>query len=146
MSKPFLLRKEFIAITLAMLPVPYAVFGTDPVVRQYLRNIDDDPKIDATSEGSSRIDVGSLFESPTFTPPSEFRGAETRRWRDNTGAYEVEGRLIIIYPDKVRLQKANGRTTTVAMRRLSQFDQSYVRWVAEHMIRTGSGSGSADGN
>lgn len=144
MSKPSLLRVYCIAIACALVMVPYAVLGTDPVVRQYLRNIDEDPRTEASSEASSTIDFGNLLESPTFIPPSEFRGAEMRRWRDNTGAYEVEGRLIIIYPDKVRLQKENGRTTTVAMRRLSSFDQAYVRWVAEHMIRTGNSSAVAD--
>jgi hypothetical protein len=74
--------------------------------------------------------------------PEEFRGAEQRLWRDNTGAYEVQGTLSIIYPDKVRLTKANGRTTTVAMRRLSPADQTYVRWVADRLVRNGVAVGN----
>lgn len=107
--------------------------GSDPVVRQHLRNIDEDPKPEVSSSTTLRSEFEHLFESPTFQPPSEFRGAELRRWRDNTGAYEVQARVVMIYPDKVRLQKENGRTTTVAMRRLSPYDQAYVRWVADQM-------------
>lgn len=97
--------------------------GTDPVVRRYLRDMDENPSDEkSTSE--------------------EFRGAEQRLWRDNTGAYEVQGTLSIIYPDKVRLTKANGRTTTVAMRRLSPADQTYVRWVADRLVRNGVAVGN----
>ncbi len=144
MAKKFLLRRECIAILSVAIACPCIVFGTDPVVRQYLRSMDEDPKGEATSAEVAKNEFESLFESPTFIPPSEFRGAEMRRWRDNTGAYEVEARLMIIYPEKVRLRKDNGRTTTVAMRRLSEFDQAYVRWVADHMIRASGASVAAD--
>jgi len=144
MIKEFLVRRECIAILSVAIACPCAVLGTDPVVRQYLRNIDEDPKRESNPAETSQTEFESLFESPIFTPPSEFRGAEVRRWRDNTGAYEVEARLIMIYPDKVRLRKENGRTTTVAMRRLSEFDQAYVRWVADQMIQSGNASVAAD--
>jgi hypothetical protein len=143
-AKKFLLGVERIVVLSAAIAIPCIGFGTDPVVRQYLRNIDEDPKGERVSAEVANNELESLFESPSFIPPSEFRGAETRRWRDNTGAYEVEARLIIIYPDKVRLRKENGRTTTVAMRRLSDFDQAYVRWVADHMIRSGGALDAAD--
>jgi hypothetical protein len=144
MAERFLILMERIAILSAAIVCPCVAFGTDPVVRQYLRSIDEDPKGETTLAEESRNEFGNLFENLVFTPPSEFRGAELRKWRDNTGAYEVEARLVIIYPDKVRLRKENGRTTTVAMRRLSEFDQAYVRWVADHMIRSGGASVAPD--
>ncbi len=53
-------------------------------------------------------------------------GTEVRTWRDNTGTFEVTGRLVVVMPDKVRLLKDNGRFTTVPMRRLSTDDRQYV--------------------
>jgi hypothetical protein len=86
----------------------------------------------------AEIAIGSelerLFNPVIFSPPSSFQGAEVRRWRDNTGSYEVEGRLAVIFADKVRIMKPNGRTTTVSMNRLSAYDQEYVRWVAARMM------------
>jgi hypothetical protein len=75
-------------------------------------------------------EMHQALQPPTFSPPTKFDGAEFRRWTDNTGAYQIEARLAVIFPDKVRLLKPSGRTTTVSMNRLSPFDQDYVRWVA----------------
>ncbi|MFO0012727.1 MAG: SHD1 domain-containing protein [Planctomycetota bacterium] len=114
--------------------------GTDPVVRKYLRNIDETPSEEPFATKPTH-EFDHLFESSTFSPPDEFRGAELRKWRDNTGAYEVQARLSMIYPEKVRLAKPNGRTTTVPMRRLSQADQAYVRWVADRLVQSGVAQG-----
>ena len=59
-----------------------------------------------------------------------------RMWNDNTGTFQVEGRLIAILPDHVRLLKSNGRTTTVPLRRLSESDAKYVE---EATARYGAG-------
>ncbi|MDP6558331.1 MAG: SHD1 domain-containing protein, partial [Pirellulaceae bacterium] len=56
-----------------------------------------------------------------------------RKWRDNTGLYEVEGQLSSIFDGKVRLLKSNGRSCTVAFRRLSKTDMEYVQQVALSM-------------
>jgi hypothetical protein len=136
MAKKFQIRLECIAILSMIAVCPSAGFASDPVVRRHLRNIDENPAKAVATTGPSSNQFETLFDRPVFSPPSEFRGAESRKWLDNTGAYEVEGRLVMIYPDKIRLQKENGRTTTVAMRRLSPVDQAYVRWVADQMTRT----------
>lgn len=145
MSKQFLRLASIAVLWSAALPYSFTAHGTDPVVRQYLRNIDDKPlegtpSIQQTMQELDRgevevpVELDRLFETPSFVPPDTFRGAELRRWRDNTGAYEVEARLTIIFPDRVRLTKTTGRTTTVAMQRLSQADQAYVRWVAGQLV------------
>lgn len=136
MAKKFQIRLECIAILSMIAVCPSAADASDPVVRRHLRNIDENPPKEVATTDSASKPFETLFDRPVFSPPSEFRGAESRKWIDNTGAYEVEGRLVMIYPDKVRLQKENGRTTTVAMRRLSPVDQAYVRWVADQMMRT----------
>ncbi len=79
-------------------------------------------------------ELDRIFRPAMFSAPAAFRGAEFRRWRDNTGSYDVEARLAVVFPDKVRLLKPNGRTTTVSMARLSTYDQDYVRWVAQSLV------------
>jgi hypothetical protein len=48
-------------------------------------------------------------------------------WVDNTGDYQVQGKLIAVLDGKVRLLKVTGRTTTVPFNRLSTTDQLYVK-------------------
>ena len=54
-----------------------------------------------------------------------------RQWRDDSGAFQVQARLILILDGKVRLLKETGRTTTVPMVRLSDEDRAYVEAVME---------------
>ncbi|MCA9202279.1 MAG: hypothetical protein KDA59_04515, partial [Planctomycetales bacterium] len=55
-----------------------------------------------------------------------FSSLEMRRWKDNTGEFEVNGKLVVLAADYVRLLKDNGRHCTVPMNRLSQVDREYV--------------------
>ena len=59
-------------------------------------------------------------------PVDPLASTEVRTWRDNTGNFEVTGRLVVVFPDKIRLLKDNGRFSTVPLRRLSQEDRQYV--------------------
>jgi hypothetical protein len=52
-----------------------------------------------------------------------------RQWVDDSGSFQVKGRLILILGGKVRLLKETGRTTTVPMDRLSDADRQYVEEV-----------------
>lgn len=52
--------------------------------------------------------------------------AEMRLWVDNTGTYSCHGRLVKFMDGHVRIMKANGRTTTVPLYRLSPSDLSFV--------------------
>ena len=54
-------------------------------------------------------------------------------WVDNSGAYQVKARLAVIYSDKVKLLKENGKFTTVPLSRLSEADFGYVSWVASNL-------------
>jgi hypothetical protein len=71
---------------------------------------------------------------------SIFSGAAMRSWSDNTGSYHVLARVSMIFEDRVRLVKENGRTTTVPMRRLSDADRQYVKWVMQSMAAQPSAS------
>ena len=74
-----------------------------------------------------------FFGIGKFAPPSEFKGAEIRQWVDNSGAYQVKARLAVIYVDKIKLLKENGKFTTVSLSRLSDADFGYVSWVATNL-------------
>ncbi|MFN7447242.1 MAG: SHD1 domain-containing protein [Pirellula sp.] len=85
----------------------------------------------APKNNSDELD--KLFGIGSFTAPSQFNGAEFKTWVDNTGTYSVKGRLAVIYSDKVKLLKENGKFTTVPLDRLSDRDYEYVRWVASNL-------------
>ena len=78
-------------------------------------------------------ELDKLFGIGSFTAPSQFNGAEFKTWVDNTGTYTVKGRLAVIYSDKVKLLKENGKFTTVPLDRLSDRDFEYVQWVASNL-------------
>lgn len=59
-----------------------------------------------------------------------------RVWHDDTGEYEVRGRLILVLPGKVRLLKETGRTTTVPLDRLSPADLEYLHQHAPALTAT----------
>ena len=54
-----------------------------------------------------------------------------RLWVDNTGTFQIEGRLIGVRNGQIRVLKETGRTTTVPVRRLSETDRRYVEDVVE---------------
>jgi hypothetical protein len=50
-----------------------------------------------------------------------------RQWTDDTGDYQVRGKLVKITASTVRLLKETGKYTTVPIDRLSQADLQYVQ-------------------
>ena len=85
-------------------------------------------------KGKEPIDeLDALFGIGAFTTPAEFKGAEYRQWVDNSGTYQVKARLAVIYVDKIKLLKENGKFTTVSLSRLSDVDFGYVSWVATNL-------------
>ncbi len=74
--------------------------------------------------------VDDLFSDPA---PSTDKSTDTtspnpmRRWTDNTGKYQVVGRLVMVSQTHVRILKDTGKYTTVPLTRLSQGDLAFVR-------------------
>jgi hypothetical protein len=68
----------------------------------------------------------AVASSPAPAAVDPLASTPVRTWHDNTGTFEVTGRLVVVLPDAVRLLKDNGRFTTVPMRRLSDVDRQYV--------------------
>ena len=73
---------------------------------------------------ATATDVHTARALPEAVDP--FDNTPVRTWHDNTGNFEVTGRLVDVQPDAVRLLKDNGRFTTVPLRRLSPVDRQYV--------------------
>ncbi|MEL6896212.1 MAG: SHD1 domain-containing protein, partial [Planctomycetota bacterium] len=66
-------------------------------------------------------------------PVKSYADTTVRNWVDNTGAYSVRGRVILITDAFVRLRKSNGRNCTVPMNRLSESDAQYVQQLRESL-------------
>ena len=53
--------------------------------------------------------------------------ALAREWKDATGAFRVEAELVAVRDGKVYLEKPNGAVITVALEKLSQADQDFLK-------------------
>lgn len=82
---------------------------------------------DEPSEDAEEEDPFDLFGlQRQLQQPGGFDSLALRHWVDNTGQYTVDARLLSLVDGHVRLLKANGRTTTVALDRLSNADLEFV--------------------
>jgi hypothetical protein len=111
------------------------LFNTSPASSQSI-----EANTQKAPESSLDSDLDNLFKtsSDTTVDRDSFRGAEFRAWNDNTGDFSVSARLSVIFPDRIRLLKDNGKFTTVPLNRLSPSDQQYVGWVATSLQKTGA--------
>jgi hypothetical protein len=91
-------------------------------------------------------EIEDLFSDPQAAPmtavekPAPAQVAESepasdmRTWIDNTGKYEIRGRLVVVGKTHVRILKESGKFTTVPFGRLSQADLAFVRQQADRAI------------
>lgn len=89
-------------------------------------------------EAEPAVDTIATVETEVATEAPEVVTANddpqlVRNWIDNTGTFEVVGKLAVIFPDKIRLLKENGRYCTVPMRRLSDADRQMVERIANRL-------------
>jgi hypothetical protein len=73
-------------------------------------------------------DTDDLFNNTEtiLRMPGGLASHSLRHWVDNTGSFSCKGRLVRMLDGKVQLLKANGRTTTVPLARLSRGDVEFV--------------------
>lgn len=96
----------------------------------------DDPFAPAPAGNRTDRPVTPASPAPTTDPfanPFQTSAAgafPVREWSDDSGHFQVRGRLLAILDGKVRILKTTGRTTTVPLSRLSTADQEYVAGVA----------------
>ncbi len=111
---------------------PFAPIAAPSPVPTNTDNHSDDPFAPLpTSPAVNEKPSAPLVLEPTLkkldmlTPGSDGR-LPLRQWTDNSGKFNVEAKLVLILDGKVRLLKETGRTTTVAIDRLSKADRDYV--------------------
>ena len=95
-----------------------------------------------TSTPAADNDLNDLFGVPETAeaaqPPVAREPApatqtfkSTRTWHDNTGLFQVDAKLVVIFSDSVRLLKENGKFCTLPIRRLSDSDKQFIEHVAQ---------------
>lgn len=88
------------------------------------------------------------FEMTPTLPPNKLRliesdqvqiplaeAAATRTWSSQGGKFTVEAKFVALRGDSVTLEKANGKTLTVELEKLSDDDQQLARQLAEALDR-----------
>lgn len=111
---------------------PFAPIAAPSPVTPKLEDHSDDPfaPLPAAPAAPEKPEAPLVVE-PThkkidlLAPGSDGR-LPSRQWTDNSGKFNVKAKLVLILDGKVRLLKETGRTTTVAIDRLSKADQAYV--------------------
>jgi len=85
------------------------------------------PATPATSDkpADSLVIEPTLKKIDMLAPGADGR-LPLREWTDDSGKFTVRAQLVLVLDGKVRLLKETGRTTTVALGRLSKDDRSYV--------------------
>jgi hypothetical protein len=101
---------------------------------------DDDPFAPAPAGNrASRPEVpASPPPADPFANPFQTSSAGAlpmRAWNDDSGLFQIRGRLIAVLDGKVRILKTTGRTTTVSLSRLSSADREYVAGVVRSSER-----------
>jgi hypothetical protein len=93
---------------------------------------DDDPFAPAPAGNRTSRPAAPASPPPVADPfANPFRtsaagGFPVREWSDDSGLFQISGRLVAIVDGKVRILKTTGRTTTVPLSRLSVADRQYV--------------------
>jgi len=95
------------------------------------------PSVDAEDDlfGTPSSEQGTSDEEESV---DLFGLDEQRTWRDNTGTFQVDARLVELSPESVRLLKSNGKYCHVPIRRLSVEDRALVELVAGALPPGGS--------
>ena len=74
-----------------------------------------------SSKSSSKDNPFELGSGNPFEPEKGFR-----KWKDDTGQFEIEAELVKIEGDAVRLKRRDGRTVTVPIDRLCEADRKII--------------------
>ena len=58
---------------------------------------------------------------------------EARTWQSSDGKFKIKAKMLRVEGDKVRLEKANGKTLAVSIDQLSEADRSYITVSYTHL-------------
>lgn len=79
---------------------------------------------DSPTADSSASNSATPVESPATLKPST---QSMQTWTDTTGKFKIEAAFVEFKDGKVRLRKKDGSWTTIAIEKLSEADQEYVK-------------------
>lgn len=96
------------------------------------------PTAEPDATEPSKEEPATEQEEPAASETDPFAVVPTPRepvrlWVDDTGLYEVTGRLVSIGRGTARILKSNGRHTTVPLEQLSEHDRFYVEATANRI-------------
>lgn len=104
--------------------------SSEPSIDDLFGKSDYEGELPAPVSSEPAIQVVAAQVAEALNPLSQ---THERTWIDNTGRFKVNGRLIEINSDNVRLLKDNGRTCTVPNGRLCDADEAYVDSIREQI-------------
>ncbi|MCA9235884.1 MAG: hypothetical protein KDA44_10465 [Planctomycetales bacterium] len=73
------------------------------------------------------ISLGLLLMFAAACCPSRSDAGESRTWTDKSGKYKIEAEFIEVLDGNVRLKRADGKTISLPLTKLSKEDQIYLR-------------------
>lgn len=127
---------EPVSVSAASAPAPEAAAGpaAPPVEPPAPGNAFEEADADAApaADGTVPADDPAPASEPVAEPATQPRAAREplRRWIDDSAAYAVVGRLVDVQGERVEILKADGRSVTVPLARLSGLDRGYVAGAA----------------
>ncbi|MFM7291009.1 MAG: SHD1 domain-containing protein [Planctomycetia bacterium] len=98
---------------------------------------------DADAASEQPEDKPADAEADPFAAAFAVPDEPMRRWTDDTGTRHVQGWLVELHADRVRILKASGRHTTVPLESLSAADRDYVTAVAARLAAERNGKNPA---
>jgi hypothetical protein len=111
-------------------PRPAELPVEQPAPPPALRNAFEEADADAAPAADGAVPAvdPAPAPKPVAEPPVQPQAAREplRRWIDDTAVYAVVGRLVDVQGERVEILKADGRSVTVPLARLSGLDRGYV--------------------
>lgn len=90
-------------------------------------------RVDSDSDNDNEADSSKAENTGEEASSSAEGTGEFRTWRDASGKFSIEATLLSIEDGKAVLQKKDGKTTRVAIEKLSSSDKKYIKEHAEEL-------------
>lgn len=77
-----------------------------------------------------------LFAVFIFRPDPHLQAEEIRTWSDSTGKFKIEAKFISETAEKVKLERADGKSVEISIKFLSEADQKYLKERASNPFKS----------
>ena len=95
--------------------------------KKLLRLIDGEEDSVASARARGLLEEWGMDEASLRSAPTQEVAAELREWKDRTGKFSVQARLVEVSDEAVTLEREDGQTIEVPLDWLSTKDRSYLR-------------------